>query len=406
MKKSMILAGAALLALVACNKSETVVKENPGEISFKLISSNITKTGELDGTQLKEGWGMYVMATQKDKDGNIVYGDFLHDQLYQPESFPTTATSEWHAGAMEGAPVTFVKHPVYWPIGGAKIDFLAYAMPQAKYTDQDVAGEWARTFASTDDIAKSLTVSSVDTYANQVDFLYAAANDQTNQLNGISPNYVHLTFKHAQALLIFNAKKGTNSGDELKINKIHFLTKERVAELVADAKPAGQGHVDAGALALADVTLKTIGTFTVDNSRIDLDASWSDLAASADPDHSFMPTAVAAAVSPLNTTVLGQTSPANAQKIAYGTALTDPTNYSQLGESLLIPEQTKVNFTIEYQIAGGRTYYYTYNDLRGNWEAGKVYIYNLNLSSNEIIITEEVTPFVDATGYPEDINLL
>jgi hypothetical protein len=46
--------------------------------------------------------------------------------------------------------------------------------------------------------------------------------------------------------------------------------------------------------------------------------------------------------------------------------------------------------------ATGRTMYYKYNELRGVWEMGKKYIYNLDINLNEIVITESVANFVDA----------
>ena len=39
---------------------------------------------------------------------------------------------------------------------------------------------------------------------------------------------------------------------------------------------------------------------------------------------------------------------------------------------------------------------YTYNEARGTWEMGKKYIYKLDMTLSEIILTEEVADFVDA----------
>jgi hypothetical protein len=83
----------------------------------------------------------------------------------------------------------------------------------------------------------------------------------------------------------------------------------------------------------------------------------------------------------------------------YGAALSNTTAYNQLGETLLIPQQDKQNFTVTYTI-GGNHMQYTYNELRGVWQAGKKYIYNLDVSVNEIIITETVNDFVAETSTP------
>jgi hypothetical protein len=38
--------------------------------------------------------------------------------------------------------------------------------------------------------------------------------------------------------------------------------------------------------------------------------------------------------------------------------------------------------------------YYTVNDFRGVWQKGHKYVYNIDLTINEIVITEEVVDFV------------
>ena len=45
---------------------------------------------------------------------------------------------------------------------------------------------------------------------------------------------------------------------------------------------------------------------------------------------------------------------------------------------------------------------YTYAVTRGSWDAGKKYIYNLDLTVNEIIITESV---VDFEANTEDVTI-
>ena len=108
----------------------------------------------------------------------------------------------------------------------------------------------------------------------------------------------------------------------------------------------------------------------------------------------------AGVLSASNTTVQGQTSK-TVQAYAAAIPFITGDEYAQLGESLLIPEQEKVNFTITYTV-GGKKFFYTYNDLRGVWEKGKKYIYNLDLTINEIVITESVSDFV---GTPEVVAI-
>jgi hypothetical protein len=150
-----------------------------------------------------------------------------------------------------------------------------------------------------------------------------------------------MNFDHAQALLIFQVK--TNAADAFTINSI---------------------TIDG---------LKVKGTFTVDNSRNNLVASWSALEAVAGED------IIAPGADPAADNL--------------GEAVT-ATSYAQIGSSLLIPQQPRLNFVINYTL-GGKTMEYTWNEARGTWEMGKKYIYKLDVTLNEIILTEEVADFTE-----------
>lgn len=396
MKKTLILAGAALLALAACNKSEVVTIETSNEMTFKAVASNVTKGAELTGTVMPNTYAIYAAATQKNANGNIENPRFFAtttEQLFGTDVATPVAETPWRAGAFDGASLAFVPAPIYWPLGGVKMDFLAYAMPQVDHNDiavsDDAASDWTAFWnnASTD-AASKLSFNGVDTYDNQVDVLYAVANDRTSANSGAS-DYVPMTFKHAQALLIFNIKKNDVNA-ELMVKEIAFYTPERVEAIRADQVAVAGGATAAlAALADTDVTLKTVGTFTVDNTRNTLLADWTYGATWADS-HKKENYAM-----PLGST--GDKSESNladvlSDKVLYNTAIAYDASYAQLGETLLIPEQEKVNFTMTYTL-GGNTYTYTYNDLRGVWEKGKKYIYNIDIDLQEIIITERVVDF-------------
>ena len=398
MKKAIILAAVALVALVGCKKEEVKFAEQNGEMTFKAISNPATKAGELTGISMPKTWGIYAAATQKNASGILENPKFFTatEQLFattedDPSGINTSAaaadTRLWHASPDK----------VYWPLGGVKMDFLAYAMPQADHNaiaaSDAAAADWTAFWnnASTD-AASVVSFNGVDTYANQVDVLYAKANDRTSANSGTS-EYVPMTFNHAQALLIFNIKRNELTPlPELKIKEIAFYTDARVAAMRADqVAVAGGAASSLAALADADVTLKTVGTFTVDNSRNTLAATWTYGDAWADShkkEHFKMPSGTTKSASNL-AAVDGA--------VDYDAAVVSAAVYKQLGETLLIPEQEKVNFTMTYTL-GGNTYFYTFNDLRGVWEKGKKYIYNIDIALQEIIITETVVDFVDAFG--------
>ena len=407
MKKTVIILSAAVLALVACNKSMDVnTPDAPiaNEMSFKVMSAGATKAGELTGISMPNTYGIYAAATQKSAAGIIENASYFaspYEQLFgtteaDPSGINTAAavadSRQWHAGSYSGDPSpAFTPAAIYWPMGNVKMDFLAYAIPMADHENTGLStGVWSATWDNpTVDVASQFTFNDVDTYANQIDVLYAAANNQTNLANGGSSHSTVMAFKHAQALLIFNVKVNSEIDGDLTINDIEFINDARMADLQLEQYDG----TDPGALADGEVTLKTVGTFSVNNQRNDLIASWSDL--SSDADNYRMPVSAIAAPSNSNNVVLGQTADDAIQQ--YGAAIAYVANdeYAQLGETLLIPEQEKVNFVIKYTM-GDRIMYYKYNDLRGVWEKGKKYIYNLDINLNEIVITESVADFVDA----------
>lgn len=340
MKKSLFIVGMAALVLGACHKVDTVVTETPQEIGFKAISANATKANaQLEGTTLTKDYSIYASATQKNAAGTIENPAFFVDQQFQTEATTVDASSQYRA--WDGTAAA----PIYWPVGGAAVDFLAYALPTDKH------GTPAATYANqAEDVASIVAFNDWNTYDNQVDLLYAVNNGATSSTSGAS-DYVKLSFKHAQALLVFQAK--VNIADAITINSITING------------------------------LKVKGTFTVDNSRNDLVASWSNLET----------------VDAMNTIAIG----ADSNTDNLGEALANTTEFAQIGSTLLVPQQPRLNFTVNYTM-GGNTMNYTYNEARGTWEMGKKYIYKLDMTLSEIILTEEVADFVDAAAPAIPLN--
>ena len=64
-----------------------------------------------------------------------------------------------------------------------------------------------------------------------------------------------------------------------------------------------------------------------------------------------------------------------------------------LGNSLLVPQQDAVGFTIDYTIGGNRSTYKV-PVLRQVWEMGKKYTYAIDINFKEIEIKPEVTDWV------------
>ena len=331
MKKAIII-GIAALSLSSCYKAETVISGEPQEIGFKAVSSNATKAdAQLEGTLLTTAYSIYASATQKNAEGTIENPAFFKDQQFHTEDNPVTASSQYRAWSGTEAA------PVYWPIGGGIVDFIAYALPTASH------GTPAATYANeATDVASAVSFQNWNTYDNKVDLLYAVNNGATSATSQ-TPAFVKLSFNHAQALLVFQAK--VSAEDVITINSITING------------------------------LKVTGTFTVDNSRNELAAAWTGLEAVASKDK------ITEGADPATDNI--------------GELLDNTSAFEQVGSTLLIPEQPRLNFTINYTM-GGKTMNYTYNEARGTWEMGKKYIYKLDMTLNEVILTEEVSDFVDA----------
>ena len=325
MKRNLIflLAGTAvLLTAAACNKSNLSTDETPVEIGFNAVANTATKADpELVGTSLGTT-NDYVIYAAASADGSPKYFDptavSYNGQLFAyftdgAKWFPATGTS------------SYSKTPLYWPFGGVKVDFLACAI------DPDAVADSVFPTFHADTHAREFTISGWNTFDDQFDVMYAVANGCAPGASG----EVNLTFKHAQALLAFTAKKSSTTNVELKINKI----------TVKD--------------------LEYEGTLKVDNYRAQLKVDWT-ITGGGDKE---VPGAVTFPYTLTNT----------------GVKITD---------NLLIPEQSAKGIVINYEM-GGKTFDYSLNIPRMKWEMGKKYTFNLEFSASEITFTTSVDDWTE-----------
>jgi hypothetical protein len=225
----LVIGAAVMLAAVSCAKIETIRDEAPVEMSFKAVTNLPTKADpELTGASLGTD-NDYVIYAAASADGSPKYFDPAATS-YGGQLFAYfTDGAKWFPAS--GSPYT--KQHIYWPFGGVKVDFLAYALtPDAKTALSPIFH--AETHA------REFTVADWDTFANQYDVLYAVANGCVPGADG----NVALAFKHAQALLAFTAKKSATTTVDLTINKITIKD------------------------------LEYAGTLKVDNYRANLEAGW------------------------------------------------------------------------------------------------------------------------------------
>ena len=370
MKKTMILAGAALLALVACNKSQTVITEEPQGIGIKAISTPATKAitnPEWDGTTFPTDnklFRMYVSATSKDANGTVTKGDYMDGQHF------SYIVSTYKPSAL-GDPAT--ETPIYWPLGGSTLDFLAlawYKVGNDSESGNIVLDPTGFTWGTTNR-ADEVTVSNVNLTENKLDLMYAAANNQKGTATGASGDdhkvaETTLAFKHAGAVV--EVKACANVASKIKIQNIYFATLKQEASTFA--------------LNTYD-TLDKTGTFKVDNQYNTLQASWSLVE---------QPTFTFAAGTPVEYAL-----DATPMTLAAAPA-------AQVGDDMIIIPQPKTDFVIKYQIDGNATdYYITANVQKGNWLMGHKYIYNITMNIYQIEVGANVVAYVSETD--EDISI-
>lgn len=333
----MILAGAALMALVACNRSEIVTSQAADQIAFKAITNVATKANpQLEATTLGTdgSYKMYVSATSRNANGEIENAEFFEGVEFSYEASPAAA---WVSAS-----------PYYWPLGGGSVDFLAYAIAASKTASATPV--WKDSDGNS---AGKVVFADVDVTADGVDLMYAAANAAKGAINPSesTAKTVDLVFNHAGAVIDINI----TANQAATINSLKFgnLTK------------------DATALANREYTsLDETATLTIDNTRNILEASWD----------ASQPEGVAYAS-------------LFAFPNAFG-ALTADTQKS-VDDIIVIP-QPKLNFIINYTM-GSNTMTVTSNQLKGNWLAGHKYVYNITLSLYEIQISEEVEAYIVET---------
>ena len=226
-----ILAGALLYLTASCSK--TVIdtpEETPVEIGFKAVANQATKADpQLGGASLGTDTN-YVIYAAASADGSPKYFD-PSAVSYGGQLFAYfTDGAKWFPASGSGS---YTKQHIYWPFGGVKVDFLAYALTPAAKT------ALTPTFHA-DTHAREFTVADWDTFANQYDVMYAVANGCVPGTDG----NVALGFKHAQALIAITAMKSGTTTVDLTINKITIKD------------------------------LEYAGTLKVDNYRANLKASW------------------------------------------------------------------------------------------------------------------------------------
>lgn len=349
MKKSFVFAAVAAVALASCTNDESSIKMTDklgqSEVAIYPFSKTATR-GFVTGNEFFE-WKLNDLRDDvgkvkpiKDSPAAETSGDeramqlsvynemgecdlFIGkeftrgvDVLQKGDEAPITTDSIWRANP-----------PIYYPIGYADFDFLAYSLGEKK-----PSATWNGAKEVTLEVTKDCLTD---------DILYAGGV-QNAKAHAAAP----MLFGHAQAWLTTRFTLDENSiEDVLKINKVTWQDVYASGELnIKFNKTTDEYKADA-----------TWNFFTQETSNVEM------------PDRS---------------TDGKKTYGANVTK---EDALTQ-TNYLDM----LIPAQPKQSFVIEYTLGegvGAQTYEYTVDndDLTdGDWKMGTHYIYNIQFSITEI----------------------
>ncbi len=352
--KKLFLFSVAALAFCACSSDEVVSENNaanqqPKEISFtplnKVNTRAASSNGAIEGTTFPTTLDMKVAAWEQGTTGRDFFG--ATDFKYNYAGGNTGASHGWWGGSPAR----------YWPLSPCYVNFLAITNAN---DDNATSVTWGN--SGTNTYASKVVVAMADNYAyntKQHDFMYAIGNGQVTQSgNALTfPDKVDMTFKHAQAYLVFQVKAANVASKAIKIKNIEIY----------GARFAGTAtitHTNYNAQTGQATTLYWNPTTQTDVYK-----------------------------SILN----NQTAKADE---AASTALTE--SFVQMGKIIVVPNMSaadtyKDNGTTKIKITyylDSKEYSYEYEVDNDTYEAGKKYVYNITFKLHEIFINPKVEDWI------------
>lgn len=369
MKKYLFIAAALVMTLTSCQK-ETMM--GAGSATDNLVNAislkaanGMTKSA-INGTTFPVGYDMLVSA-YRNLDTSVA-GDDVPGTFFEGIHFAKGASDAvWHAAT-----------PKYWPLTG-NLDFLCIASSGLNTADNGIVPTcvW-----NAENAAKEVVVTVPDNSSAFDDILFGRANAQTFVATG-NP----VVFNHAEAAVVFTAKSNIAYNATNNVG----ITIDSIA--VNGAKYSGT----------LTVTNPAAGATAVTDSVV---AVWSNLGTQKDYvkarvwDSANLGTSVSESV--LTGLNLTATSAALATK--------------PFGEGyVILPEQEATPFTVYYTIHNGfkadgttkldNNLQYKYSPTSGTkWNQGKKYVYDINITLNEITIAPSVVDWANQTTVDVPIN--
>lgn len=356
MKKSLLFAALAVVAMASCTKNEISQSTRTKEITFTTpVLARHTKNTEIEGNTYPTGTSFNVYAWYN--TGNSFVAGDASAYMTDVQVSHTTLINDDTPGD-GGAWVPANKY--YWPKQGV-LTFDAYS-------PNGLSGSVDATAAAGITVTNHVVST---TLASQQDFLYATrAKNKTSSTDGTNATYdgVDIAFNHALAVVKFTAKTNADYSKttEIKIKEINIQS------------------------------IKNQGTFNQNENASPAAAAWSDqdgnatyvALTSADYAHSIE-------ITSSSTDVAG-----------CSTVIVLPQDFVESTQKLHIEYYMKTNATgAEPLLQKADLYFYNTTALadKNKWEMGKRYTYNIVIGLDEIYFAPSVTNWVDVTGI--DINV-
>ena len=252
MKKTILFAALAVVAMSSCTKNELKVPSTGSDavISFQPVVANATKAGYITNSSIAP-----VGSTSDFKF--TVYAWYTHNAEMTASTTTATATKYMDAvevsykarhddgtpgatpGATQGQGGWSPENKYYWPKNGY-LSFDAYA-PSTASSDG--------TFSSSVENGLQIADYTVKDLAQQYDLLYSTRTlNKTTSTGGNNDTYdgVDIKFKHALSAIEVTAKTDADYGtDAIKLNKVSILYaykkgnfSQRMADAITEDTPA------------------------------------------------------------------------------------------------------------------------------------------------------------------------
>lgn len=431
MKKTILFFAAAAVALVACNKTEFTGPEAEGEqpVSFRIAVNNLTKAkAPFTGTDPSGAGSIPIVSSSHYSDGTTIAAKAKFDYLRYDGGYWYLADENLNIAST-------------LPLGDTRMDVLAFLGYNNSY-DLDYLGSFY--FEPSDggqlqdpyltaynygwnyylDAGWRPVLTDNTNYANKAYFINVATPQYNHDIMYGSANEIKkgedrtLTLKHAMAALYFNIAFADAIPTDVAMDPLLFVKLGNPANNLPNT-PAydlydALVHYDyisslSGlyfkSRAYYDyLSLKTVGTFIVDNSKNNLEASWylgrwQYLGTNWDQYYNTSGEGYAYLQNDDESYAMN-TVASEKRNLALETYLSSYTlnadTYYQVGAQL-VPEQEIVNPWLRYKI-GNQIYLTEVNLPRGTWKMGHAYIYNLKLNFNGAKFTVTVEPYEYLTG--------